>query len=435
MKKLILADLAQNWRNWGALAVLFAAVAAGLSFGVALVEYPFQKYGAEARFDSAAGIVAAMTFLASTVVVSSISSLFFAQRIKDFALWQLVGVQPKQISRTVTVQAVLVSLVAAIVGTVLALPFLPAFFNLTFKSDSLLTPGLMTLIVTPILVTLVAWIGSKKSARASSEISPLLLFRDSAPKQKANHRGRWIFASISAFLAACAAVILWTDARSTGGMVIFLLISLTAVVAALAPIVVPPVLNAWTGVVPRDLSPAWALARNQAQQKVNTSGAVLVPLLVMIAILAGTISTAAIYQTANPGEAPMGLLDLLSFVGGVIVSTLVGSTIAIFISSRARLKELALLEASGATQRQLIYVSVFQALMFIVTAIILALLPILLSALTLFMAYSLQGIQASFIIDVGAIVLPALVGFALVCAAMLIPTVSALKKPLASALS
>lgn len=440
MKRLLLGDVKHNWRSWAALGLLFASIAATASFSMAVIDSGLRKYDA---IDGVAIVMASVTALVSIIIISSVTSLFSRQQAKDFALWQIIGVQPKQISRIIKGQTVIIALPFGLLGSMTMGSLLNDAYSASWGSDLNLSNTPAVHISAAIFVTFVAWLGTLRTARNSGKLSPLLFLRDPEAQQNKMSKARWIIAGIISFLIFFLLQSLLNDigAAQIYTPVTYLLAALTGVLVVMSPIIFPVVLRAWTSMVPRNFSPPWTLARAQALEKITTSHAILTPFLIVISLIGGFYSISYIFRNVSEtqnlanGMEIIPFAQMLSLFSGVIIPSLAGSTIAIFISNRARLKELAILEVAGFSQGQIVKTALAEVLIYTVTAAILGIIPIVGTVAITIMSYSTSGISTPFFIDAATILIIGLFGFLLILAAVLPSILKAMKKPLVPALS
>jgi len=120
-------------------------------------------------------------------------------------------------------------------------------------------------------------------------------------------------------------------------------------------------------------------------------------------------------------ELEIGVVVLM--LGGPLLLAGVGAMATVFMSGYAREREFALLRAAGSTPRTILLTAVWEAIIYTVTAAILAALAILVGAVVLALALELSAPVLS--LSSGAIVV--IGGFMLLLAATLIPTFISLR--------
>lgn len=385
MTRLILSDLIAQARVW--LGVLAVAAVTGFVGAIAggLIETGSAHGGRVADgLSSTSAAVIAFTAVTALIVLGSTTNLTVALQRRSYALWQLVGIRPVLVALVVLTQLAVVGALGALAGGLTAIPVFPSLFAWTFRewSDmhgiSVHLGGTSVLVVTA-AVTAVVLAGGLRGARRAARTPPIEALRDAEPPQV---RMGWLRVVLAAAgIGGVVALALNLDGDASiaafSGQAILLTPLIAAALAAAGPFVFPLALRAWTSLVPVTASASWFLARNTSRHRLSRSSAAIGPLMVAIALAGGlytTGATLAASEAARTGHsegfdlAPEGIVILL---GGPLLLSAVAAAATVFMSGHSRERELALVQAAGATHGALILTALWEAVIYAATAAIL----------------------------------------------------------------
>ncbi|MEU4015734.1 FtsX-like permease family protein [Microbacterium sp. NPDC028030] len=445
MIRLVLSDLVRQSRVW--LGVLFVIIATGFvgAITAGLLETGSVHGGAvQEGLSSTASAVIMFTVITALVVLGSAANLTISLQLRTYALWQLVGVRPVLVGVVVLAQLGIVGLVGAFVGCLLALPVFPSLFVWVFREwpdmqgTSVHLGGVSILIVT-VAIGVVVLLGGLRSARRAARTPPIEALRDAEPPRV---RMGWLRIVLTvATIGAVVALALNLDGGASmstfSGQAVLLTPLIAAVFAAAGPLLFPLVLRAWTAAIPARASATWLLARNSARYRLSRSNAAIGPLMVAIALAGGlytTAQTTAAAQAARTGSdagfslAPEGVVILL---GGPLLLSGVAAAATVFMSSHARGREFALIQAVGSTPPTILLVAVWEAVAYAVTAVILGAAATGIGGFLIADALDLPGAAVSF----PAMGLISGGGLLLLLAATVFPTAAALRTEVPRALA
>ncbi len=375
MLRLVLRDLLANLRIWLGALVVAAATAAVAAVCAGLIETGVRTGGnVGLALGAISGTVLTFSVVAAVVVTGTVTGLTVALQRRSYALWQLVGVLPIRVGLVVRLQLLVVALAGSGLGCLAMLPFLSPFLTWTLAGsddfdDLQISFGPISAVSVVTLVSgLVVLSGSRAAGRAG-RVSPLESLRDPELAGVGIGRRRWFTAGLLAVLAGLVTVSLHGTAADRLAVPLMLVSALLAgSVAAVGPVVLGWVLSGWTSVVPPEASVSWYLARASARANISRSSAVLGSLMVAVALVG---SFYAANRTAVPGsdDASAGTVALI--LGGPVVLSLLGSAVALAMSGRGRDREVALLRAAGSDGSVLVLAAVWEAVMYVVTAVLL----------------------------------------------------------------
>ena len=429
MMHLLLADLRTQWRAWLGVFVLAATAGLVLSLGVSVAETGFVLGGEfQEGLAGMAGMILMFSAVSATGVLSSVAALTVQLQQRSYALWQLLGARSGAVGAIVMVQLLLVSLLGSLLGMAAAPPLARAMFTWGFPADSILygiqtSFGPPTVVGTLLAVCLLVLLGGWRPARRAARTEPLQVLREPEPKGKTMGWLRWVMSLVALGAVYGISVELFVPG-SDPALTPLIAPAMAAVVLFLGPFLYPLVLSAWTALLPGRVSPAWFLARHQAQHRLSYGTAAITPLFVGISLTGGLLTAAA---TQFKGES-VAVEQLVIMLGGPILLAAVASAVVVFMSSRTRGQELGLLQASGATHRTLVRTALCEALIYVVTACLLSAVVIVASGAVIAAGLSVSepGTAPSFAF--GAALVVAGLGGLLVLVATVVPTVAGLRR-------
>ncbi|MGF6823334.1 putative ABC transport system permease protein [Microbacterium sp. ZKA21] len=449
MIRLILAELRHGWTTWIGLVLVAAIAALSFATGIAMLETGLDVGGeildASISFLS---ILLLLSIPAGAIVVAAVARLAIDLHRPAYARWLLSGVGPGQATVVVLAQLVCAGLVAGCLGFVISIPVVPVFLHAVFETDSswwssaTVRPGAFTAMVVVPLTLAVTLVGGLRAAVSAGRTPPLSALREPAPESKHMSWWRWILCIVVLLAAGVGGAMapFRADERSTAISQFPLLPAyLTAIVATVAPVLSPAVLRAWTAIIPPRTSTTWFLARNQARYHLGRSTASVTPLFVGTALLGGLMTMAATTGTAMtdagmPGNFDLGILQVMLLIGGPVALGATGAAVVLFMSNRTQGAEQSLLRASGATRGVVVAAALWQAVIHVVTAALLAAIVIVGTALISGAALN-RFLPADPVYDLGAAAALVAVGLVLTASATVLPTLLRLREPLARRLA
>lgn len=460
MRRVHLAELRDSWPAW--LGVSLAFVVANLSFansalvlatGVEAVSSGVMEQGASTEFTLTPITNFVFSGLVALVVISSSAGMVVDSRRGALARLALAGATPRQVKNAVMLQLLAVAVACAVVADVIALATLdPHLAFLTYGTESglnLTKPApvydLGGMLLANLALVLVALVGGHGQARRAAAIAPVEALRQAAagapPRMGV---ARWIGVVLALGLLVAFFAAIPTVARFAGKETVstFLQMSLAALVVFViavsqaAPALIGPLARGWTGLVPTR-SPAWQVARANIWVRGARFSRSVVPIVFTIGLMLGLLSigptifatsvASGFEQTVQLDKAGMGAF--LALLGPALAIALAGGVGNLFMMSRQRDAELALLGITGATPGQRRLLPVLEALILTLTAAIPA--AAALGVMMLFLTVSLQagGLTPALVVPVSAW-LAGVGGTGLIMvAATFVPTLSALRLP------
>lgn len=399
MTRLALADLRESWVAWLGVSLTFVVTNAVLatcllfthSADVAMAAGVMHGDDAEA-VRTLPMINLATSALVALAVIGAATSLVVSARRSAIARLLLGGAGPGQVVRLLAVQLVVVSVVCASLGDLLAIVLTPeAIAQVT--TDRAVTTFPMHVSVGALLAANAACIGLSllgglRQARAASRIPPVEALRE-ATTAGASRMGRWTVAFrwvrfvvlagaiVAAFPAYRAnAHDFGKDALSMLMQVSVLLIPLTGLaLAAVLPWLVGPVTSAWTRLVPG--GPAWHLARHTVVAKADRLVRSVLPIMFATGLSFGILMAAdtllaALHRMGSTVElSGMSVTTIVTMIGMPMTVAIAGSVGNLVMMSQQRSAELALAGIVGAGPRQQLLVPAFEAVILTVTASVL----------------------------------------------------------------
>ncbi|WP_433508544.1 FtsX-like permease family protein [Nonomuraea sp. CA-143628] len=355
------------WNNVRTNRMGFAASFTAVALAVMLVGGSGLVVAGASTHDESNGVMGLLVLSAvvsgfvSVFVVAGMLSLHVLRQRRTLALLRSVGMTPRQVSRLVTAEALVVAVLASAAGCALAVPY--AVMMAAFMRMTGLAPGGVPVKVTagPFIVALVVGLAvtllaARIAARKAVGVGPLEVLRDSAAQRRLLP---WARAVTGAAALAGGTVLLWLvpqvrpkDAAPTA-------LGATMVLCVAASALGPVALRGmgWLlGAVAARLDPgAGMLARSSlvAQPRRAMSAASPVMLTVALACtflfaVATSDAAAGVTRTgASAWAAPM-------LVGSAVVYTVISVLNATAMSMAERTEEIRLLRSVGTKPRQLV---------------------------------------------------------------------------------
>ena len=372
MVKLLFADLLDNARVWLGVLVIAAATAVVGAVVACDIETGLAAGGNVAyALYAISGLIIVFGVVTAVVVLGSVSALAITLHQRDYALWQLIGLRPGQVQAIVHGQLATLGVIGALLGCAIARPLVgPLFrYGLAESADFAgVQPrfGPVSAFLVVLVVLLLVTAGSSRGARRAGRTPVIQTLREADTPATAMNTRRWVAAG--ALLAIFAAVVtsLPGTERDRATVPLMLLAPLTAgFLVALGPLFLARLVAGWTALIPDALSGAWFLARNSTVTAIGRSAPIINALMVATA-LAGGLYAATDAGAAGGGSLSTGTVVLL--LGGPLLLSLLGATVSIFMASRIRERETALVIATGATWLTVIGAAVAESLIFVGTA-------------------------------------------------------------------
>jgi putative ABC transport system permease protein len=103
------------------------------------------------------------------LVVGSVIYLSALERLRDFAVFKAIGVPTRDIAGGLALQAIVVALLAALVGAVLSLALGPLF------PMQVIVPG-AAFVALPVIAVLIGLIASATGLRRAASVDPAIAF-------------------------------------------------------------------------------------------------------------------------------------------------------------------------------------------------------------------------------------------------------------------
>ncbi|QIK63458.1 ABC transporter permease [Leucobacter viscericola] len=462
MIRVAFTTLRADWRLWigpvivvGSTALLLTLVVTyWWSLGTPQAESTLATLGRSLDEVRASSYMLYVVIALSVVIVlgSNTAVTIRAQRYQ-IATLRLAGARPRQVRAAITLQVLAVSFVGTFLGYFLALPLVqPATDTLTrmsTRTDTHITAVAdgVVLLFTLACTLVVCWLASFRPARIAAKTPAVAAVRDEPQASKKMGVVRWIGFGLAVsmvfmiLIGAIASVFYVSspgEAFAAGASnSITLGITLAATFGFAAPLMIPAIMRLWTSIVP-PTRPAWYLARQSAFHRFALSSTTIVPLTVGFTLFGVIFGSIATWQTAlniTGISEPLNTLDTYVVLTPVAVITGVGSVTNLFMTGRDRQRELALTRTAGARPGTLRAQVALEALIYVVTAGIVALIATIVTVLTQSVTYVLSGGPFAPSLDLTQFALLLPVAYVAMLLVVALPAYSASHKDLRSALT
>lgn len=375
--RLVLAEVLRAWRLWTAtfivmaLTALVALVCAGDVSTAATMTDPV----AAAGLRNHAMVFGGMNLI---VVVGALNVLVtFSIRLqrRTYALWQFGGLGPGTIRRVVLAQAAALSALAfasALALTPLVLGGVMDFLSAPLRAvggpalDARL--GFMEGLVAFVVFVLVVLASAFAAARAASRTPALYAVREPELESTAPGRGRRVTAWVLGVVAVAMYVAMLLGER---GISMLFLVPTMGLVVTIAPWLCHTLVTAWTSLLPRR-PVAWFLARESLTHHVARSHA-------SVSLLAVAMILAALTGLAGVWDDPAYYRNGLAIFGTPVLIVLFTGAATVVMTTLGRRRDVALLVVAGGTFRTAFGSAVLEALALVVTAALIAVVPVVVS--------------------------------------------------------
>lgn len=438
--QLVRSEIRAGWRRW--FSVILVGIAASTSLTITLTILASSALHPEDEDAKAIAFVFGemnvTTALAVAAAMAVVVNLALSQQRPIVARWMLAGVLPKQAGRIVWFQGIGFSIIGALIGIPLAAILWPVavrmisvafrFEDSYFTASGLLLQGLMAALV----IAVAAGVGSLKVLRQTKKVSPLEAIRDTPATRKHVSIGRIVALVLTVMIAVgCLKAITITDEDEVVMVsAVFLAASMVLLVVLLLPIILRPLVRAWTAIIPASASPSWFLGKNSALHGVSYSTATIAPVVLaaglvslpygMISLMGAAYTSKGITFTTAGNDYQNGVLSI-----GVLIIAAAAATAVVIGSAKERARENALIQAAGGTRKTIIAKATAEGLIYLVTSILLSLLIVSATAATGTWAIRQHyAPETAFIIPWLPVTLVSIIGGTLVFLSTIIPTLT-----------
>lgn len=446
MIRLVFSDLRDHAATW--LGAFFVAVACGCIGGwAASLQATANFYAGDALLykglQQTVPVVISFSSVAAVAVLASAANLTVSAQRRSYALWQLANVRPRLVSAVVLVQMIVVAVLGAVCGTLLAAATISLVFPLVIGSREALFPvtpqvDLYMLPAVWLAVGGVFLLGGLRGARSAGRTPPLTALRDLEPKRKGM---TWVRVLLFLGLATCTSwfvsFMIASGPDEAMNWSMFMPLFVVATLTPLSPVIFSALLEAWTRIVPQRRWNAWYLARHTARYSLSASTSVETPIMVGFGLVAGIFSAVGLFTgyLQSQGTADINGLSFaaaLFMLGGPVLLCAVGAAVSVVMTSRSRTRDVALLVASGAQPKTLMAAAVCEAFIHAATATLAGTVCVVVSNA---IVAAIVGLPVFEGLAFGEGLVVSLAGFALVFVATFVPTCTALNRETATVLA
>lgn len=457
MTRLSVADLRDSWVSWLAVCLAFVVTNTMLVLSAILLTTASDpttrgvlgEDGAE-LLSAYGGMNIALSSLVGVAVIGASTSLVVISRRGAIARLLLGGATPGQVTRLITTQIAIVSLLAGVVGDLGAVLSAQPLLDIISRDREL---ALVAVSVSPrvVLATNLAYmalsvLGGLRQSRAASRIPPVEALRDAAgtparregPVRTTLRALRFLVCVsllVLAFPAFRALVPeLGDEALQILMQITFVAIPITGLaLTAILPWVCGGLTRTWTSAVPLR-SASWHVARTAAIAKSDQLVRSIVPVMFAVGLLFGVMVVGETFQATlrrlgGPELEGNSTTTLLSILGAGLAIAVAGSVGNLVMMSRQRSADLALVGVLGATPRQQVLVPALEAVIITVTASVLGLVMAVVSGALLTAGLAILLPQAQLSIPWPILGWSVLVCLVIVTLATTVPVLRSLRQP------
>ena len=365
-----------------------------LSLGLTIVGAHASETDAGAQFAAVGGLQIALTCLSVILCAPSVVRLAIRQDSRRVALWQVIGASPRQARWRYVLLASLSSLVGSLLGALLGYISWPAFTDLVRRTGFLLTPGLESasinigaLVSGPLSAFGVVLLATLFGSAVMSRIDPVQAVAE-IPEQRGKTGVLRLFLSIAVVAGISAGYIALantspvTNPDTLGGLIsaywgaaLGLLLAYGISDKAL----VRPVVRLVGALFSFTKSYSWFIAKTSACRRSIVSTSVITPLVVAAASVGSVFGMVA--QTKDVSVAlgqseeeiqvsPPGQIILVFGLPVIIAAS--SAIVSVYLTSRLRNHDIALLEVLGAQPSTIRAAAVCESLIYYLSSTIIA---------------------------------------------------------------
>lgn len=322
------------------------------------------------------------------LVLATVLGTLVTQTGPVHALWRLGGAAPHQVVRMFGLQVVLACICGAVIGALLALPFQGVANSLlgrgmaTGLSGLSAMPVLLSVLCSVLVVTVWGVIAGFLPALRAAATSPL---KGREPDRPEGFRWRaLLLALLFVVFVQVPLLVPLLMVRAAGSVVqgVVMLLpagqALVITVALFSPWFLPGAMRVWTAIPGLRSWTPWRIARHMAVTRAGQSTATVVPLMVGVGLFASfnIVGTAA-RNTRVPGSETINLFDGVLMLTPIGAIGAIGSAAVVFMASRQRSDDLTALRVAGASPTGSLAVFCCEAVIYVVTALLVAVVPAL----------------------------------------------------------
>jgi putative ABC transport system permease protein len=271
---------------------------------------------------------AVIALFVATLSINNTFSITVAQRTRELAMLRSIGASSRQVRRMVTLEALIIGVVAALVGAVAGLG-VAALLKGMFKAFGFGLPtGGLTITPTAVVIgiavgVLATLLAARAPARRAARVAPIEALRDSASESTTISRRRLIVAIVAlATGVALSAVGVGGSALLVGGGAL----ALVAGTLMIAPVVLPVCARAIGAVLRRVRGVNGAIAEQNARRQPRRTAGTATALLIGVAVVTmftvfASSASAMVDDDVSSGFGNADLSIATPVFGGGVLST------------------------------------------------------------------------------------------------------------------
>ena len=343
-------------------------------------------------------LVAPLAFLSLTAVGSAT-----VNRVRvTFAQWRLAGASPRQVRRSMWMLVAMASGVGAFTGSVLAIPasyaLIPVFNRMAVADFAApeFRPSFTAWLLSFGLSFVTCWLGAFIPAIRASRIGPVETFREPG-RRRPVMSWRVVLAAISMLISlglVTASAFVTMFGAGVGGL--FNLVLDAGMMALVATYLLGPLLAQWLLRLFSRTAKAFglttaAVACRAAGERAGTSTSTIPPLAAGIGgagvlVVSTEMSVHVVRAAGYQGE--VNLTDTLVMLAVISAVCLITSAAVVALAGRDIEREQSMLRVAGMTPRTIVGWYAWQAVALSAAAVVIALIPVLVTVATAAMGTS-----------------------------------------------
>jgi len=438
VRTLIFRDLLSNFRLWCGSFLVVIASAAILGAVATFLTTAVSAYSIgeidDSDFEGLIGFVtmpAVLGSITTVIVLVSVSSLTVSLQRRNYALWQVVGVSPDQITRVILIQLAILGCVGAGCGIFLGwlvTPFL--FHGLAHREPTLrgaeVQLGFVGISVVLVTTIALALLGGLRAARKASAVAPVEALREQETVRARVSAVRWVSIITATGISIALGIALHSvPVAGIGSNGLTLGLFITVAIAAAAPLVVPSVVRCWTALIRPTWSVTWHLARKVCLSRVRQTTTTVTPVMVGTGLVTTYSGVFATFQSALHTSGLSGteqdVWSTVAVFGAPLILAGIAAAATIFMSNDVRAREYAFLRAVGMAPSAILITAAFEVIIYATTALLLGLFVGGITTSVTWLAFRATAPTTVFTLDPTLTLTVAATALAAMCTTALIP--------------
>ncbi|WP_316522795.1 ABC transporter permease [Kitasatospora brasiliensis] len=263
--------------------------------------------------------MAAMAGFVSVFVVSSTFAFAVAQRRQETAMLRAVGATPRQVRSLILGEALVVALAAAVSGCAIGLAVAPVIASWLVDQGAAPSgfhsePAVLPLLLAASGGLAVALLGAYTASRRAGRVRPVEALNEVAVDKKVMPAVRWVAAvlflgvfgyTLQTFISMPASMMAdpqSRDPQTTPQWALLFDVMAVLAIVLVAPVLVPPLVRLFTGLVPLLPGAAGLVARQNALAAIRRTVSTATPVFLVIGLAGSVVGGTVAFSDAMAAQ-------------------------------------------------------------------------------------------------------------------------------------